>query len=206
MKRLYEYLDMISQEDIHDYVEKMKYSNDMYTTLSKGIEDFKQLIHIYNDNVIFSLYKDMLFLQPDQDQPFLTRKEDHVFYSPLYFVEKMDMTQQFPLNSMNHQQALDAYVVVDKDYPFIHMILLIIDNLLNDVKSTIQNQINEMIRHLQEQFPQATISTVSVIASDHAPQEDQIQQMESQIIEKQMDMNQSFEQKTKEYYQSILYN
>ena len=74
------------------------------------------------------------------------------------------------------------------------------------VKSTIQNQINETIRHLQEQFPQATISTVSVIASDHAPQEDQIQQMESQIIEKQMDMNQSFEQKTKEYYQSILYN
>ena len=206
MKRLYEYLDMISQEDIHDYVEKMKYSNDMYTTLSKGIEDFKQLIPIYNDNVIFSLYKDMLFLQPDQDQPFLTRKEDHVFYSPLYFVEKMDMTQQFPLNSMNHQQALGAYVVVDKDYPFIHMILLIIDNLLNDVKSTIQTQINEMIRHLQEQFPQATISTVSVIASDHAPQEDQIQQMESQIIEKQMDMNQSFEQKTKEYYQSILYN
>ena len=201
MKRLYEYLDMISQEDIHDYVEKMKYSNDMYTTLSKGIEDFKQLTPIYNDNVIFSLYKDMLFLQPDQDQPFLTRKEDHVFYSPLYFVEKMDMTQQFPLNSMNHQQALGAYVVVDKDYPFIHMILLIIDNLLNDVKSTIQNQINEMIRHLQEQFPQATISTVSVIASDHAPQE-----MESQIIEKQMDMNQSFEQKTKEYYQSILYN
>lgn len=206
MKRLYEYLDMISQEDIHDYVEKMKYSNDMYTTLSKGIEDFKQLTPIYNDNVIFSLYNDMLFLQPDQDQPFLTRKEDHVFYSPLYFVEKMDMTQQFPLNSMNHQQALGAYVVVDKDYPFIHMILLIIDNLLNDVKSTIQNQINEMIRHLQEQFPQATISTVSVIASDHAPQEDQIQQMESQIIEKQMDMNQSFEQKTKEYYQSILYN
>ena len=46
----------------------------------------------------------------------------------------------------------------------------------------------------------------SLIASDHAPQEDQIQQMESQIIEKQMDMNQSFEQKTKEYYQSILYN
>ena len=206
MKRLYEYLDMISQEDIHDYVEKMKYSNDMYTTLSKGIEYFKQLTPIYNDNFIFSLYKDMLFLQPDQDQPFLTRKEDHVFYSPLYFVEKMDMTQQFPLNSMNHQQALGAYVVVDKDYPFIHMILLIIDNLLNDVKSTIQNQINEMIRHLQEQFPQATISTVSVIASDHAPQEDQIQQMESQIIEKQMDMNQSFEQKTKEYYQSILYN
>ena len=187
-------------------LKKMKYSNDMYTTLSKGIEDFKQLTPIYNDNVIFSLYKDMLFLQPDQDQPFLTRKEDHVFYSPLYFVEKMDMTQQFPLNSMNHQQALGAYVVVDKDYPFIHMILLIIDNLLNDVKSTIQNQINEMIRHLQEQFPQATISTVSVIASDHAPQEDQIQQMESQIIEKQMDMNQSFEQKTKEYYQSILYN
>ena len=33
MKRLYEYLDMISQEDIHDYVEKMKYSNDMYITL-----------------------------------------------------------------------------------------------------------------------------------------------------------------------------
>ena len=118
----------------------------------------------------------------------------------------MDMTQQFPLNSMNHQQALGAYVVVDKDYPFIHMILLIIDNLLNDVKSTIQTQINEMIRHLQEQFPQATISTVSVIASDHATQEEQIQQMESQIIEKQMDMNQSFEQKTKEYYQSILYN
>ena len=53
MKRLYEYLDMISQEDIHDYVEKMKYSNDMYTTLSKGIEDFKQLTPIYNDNVIF---------------------------------------------------------------------------------------------------------------------------------------------------------
>ena len=128
-------------------------------------------------------------------------------FAPLTsFVEKMDMTQQFLLNSMNHQQALGAYVVVDKDYPFIHMILLIIDNLLNDVKSTIQNQINEMIRHLQEQFPQATISTVSVIASDHAPQEDQIQQMESQIIEKQMDMNQSFEQKTKEYYQSILYN
>ena len=87
MKRLYEYLDMISQEDIHDYVEKMKYSNDMYTTLSKGIEDFKQLTPIYNDNVIFSLYKDMLFLQPDQDQPFLTRKEDHVFYSPLFIVE-----------------------------------------------------------------------------------------------------------------------
>lgn len=118
MKRLYEYLDMISQEDIHDYVEKMKYSNDMYTTLSKGIEDFKQLTPIYNDNVIFSLYNDMLFLQPDQDQPFLTRKEDHVFYSPLYFVEKMDMTQQFPLNSMNHQQALGAYVVVDKDLSF----------------------------------------------------------------------------------------
>lgn len=75
MKRLYEYLDMISQEDIHDYVEKMKYSHDMYTTLSKGIEDFKQLTPIYNDNVIFSLYKDMLFLQPDQDQPFLDTKK-----------------------------------------------------------------------------------------------------------------------------------
>ena len=78
-------------------LKKMKYSNDMYTTLSKGIEDFKQLTPIYNDNVIFSLYKDMLFLQPDQDQPFLTRKEDHVFYSPLYFVEKNGHDTTIPI-------------------------------------------------------------------------------------------------------------
>lgn len=206
MKRLYEYLDCIHQEDIQLYVEQMKYDEDMLLTFNQGIEELKKMTPIENDNVIFSLYKDVLFVQPNQDNPFIIKKEEYVFCSPLYFVEKMDLSQQFTLNTINQQQALGAYVVVDKDYPFIHMILLIIDNLLNDVKSTIQNQINEMIRHLQEQFPQATISTVSVIASDHAPQEDQIQQMESQIIEKQMDMNQSFEQKTKEYYQSILYN
>ena len=56
------------------------------------------------------------------------------------------------------------------------------------------------------QFPQATISAVNVIADQSIPQDHQIQQMESQIIEKQVDMNQAFEKKTKEYYQSILYS
>lgn len=118
----------------------------------------------------------------------------------------MDLSQQFTLNTINQQQALGAYVVVDQDYSLSHMILIIIDTLLNDFKDQIQNQIQKMINDLQMQFPQATISAVNVIADQSIPQDHQIQQMESQIIEKQVDMNQAFEKKTKEYYQSILYS
>lgn len=206
MKRLYEYLDCIHQDDIQLYVEQMNYDEDMLLTFNQGIEELKKMTPIENDNVIFSLYKDVLFVQPNQDNPFIIKKEEYVFCSPLYFVEKMDLSQQFTLNTINQQQALGAYVVVDQDYSLSHMILIIIDTLLNDFKDQIQNQIQKMINDLQMQFPQATISAVNVIADQSIPQDHQIQQMESQIIEKQVDMNQAFEKKTKEYYQSILYS
>lgn len=206
MKRLCEYIESIHQSDIENYVEKMKYDEDMVSTLYQGLEDLKTLTPVYNDNIIFSLYGDVLFVQPAKEQPFILKKEERVFYSPLYFVEKMDLTQQFTLNSMTQQQALGAYVVVDLDYDLTHMILIVIDTLLNDFKDNIQNQINKVIHDLQSQFPQAVISTVNVITDNQIPQENQIQQMESEIIEKQVDINQAFEQKTKEYYQSILYN
>lgn len=206
MKRLYEYIESIHQTDVKNYVEKMNYDEDMISTLYQGLEDLKNLIPVYNENIIFSLYGDVLFVQPTKEQPFILKKEERVFYSPLYFVEKMDLSQQFTLNSMTQQQALGAYVVVDKDYDLTHMILVIVDTLFNDYKSHIQNQIHQVIHDLQSQFPQATISTVNVIGDGQIPQDNEIEQMESEIIERQVHINQDFEEKTKEYYQSILYS
>lgn len=206
MKRLCEYIETIHQSDVKNYVEKMNYNEEMASMIYDGLAHLKTLTPVYNENVIFSLYGDTLFVQPTQDQPFILKKEERIFYSPLCFVEKMDLTQQFTLNSMSQQQALGAYVVVDLDYDFKHMILLIVDTIFNYFKNHIQNQIHQAINDLQNQFPQAVISTVNVIADDQIPQDNQIQQMESEIIEKQVHINQAFEQKTKEYYQSILYS
>lgn len=205
MKRLCEYLDIICQDDVLEYVEKKHYDDSMNAVLSQGIEKLKKVTPSYNDNIIFLLYKEALYMQVSNQQSLTTKNQPQIFYSPLFFVEKLDITQQLTLNSLNQAQALGAYVVLDEDYSIPFMILSILDNIINH-QDKIQDYINQMMNELTSKFPGANISTVSVIAQDGQIEENQIKEMESEIIEKQIHIDQAFEQKIKQYYQSILYS
>lgn len=185
----------------------MEYDNHIFDTLYDGIQELKTMKPTYNDNVIFSLYSDMLFIQPIQEQSVHTKKEEKVFFIPYYFMQNLDITKQYPLQQLSLSQALGAYVVLDQDYSATHMILLIIDTLFYEEGSlqAIKHHLQEMIDDIHKQFPTAVVSTVAVQSSDQVSQND-LQNFKSQIFEQQVTINKAFEQKIKDSYQYIMYN
>ena len=207
MKKLYEYIDSITKDDIYEYIDDMEYDDHIFDTLYDGIQELKTMKPTYNDNVIFSLYSDMLFIQPIQEQSVHTKKEEKVFFIPYYFMQNLDITKQYPLQQLSLSQALGAYVVLDQDYSATHMILLIIDTLFYDEGSlqAIKHHLQEMIDDIHKQFPTAVVSTVAVQSSDQVSQND-LQNFKSQIFEQQVTINKAFEQKIKDSYQYIMYN
>lgn len=205
MKRLCQYLDDIHQEDIQNYIEKMQYDEKMYSTLSQGIEELKTVTPAYNDNIIFSLYKEVLCIQVGSEHPVSTKPEPKIFYSPLYFVEKMDLSRQSNLFSLNQEQALGAFVVLDKDYPATHMILRILDDVIHYHQDEAHEGINLLLNQLSVQFSDVQISTVNVKAEGKSIEE-LVNETNVNIFEEQEKINQAFDQKTKQYYQSILLN
>lgn len=207
MKKLYEYIDSITKDDIYEYIDDMEYDNHIFDTLYDGIQELKTMKPTYNDNVIFSLYSDMLFIQPIQEQSVHTKKEEKVFFIPYYFMQNLDITKQYPLQQLSLSQALGAYVVLDQDYSATHMILLIIDTLFYEEGSlqAIKHHLQEMIDDIHKQFPTAVVSTVAVQSSDQVSQND-LQNFKSQIFEQQVTINKAFEQKIKDSYQYIMYN
>ncbi len=207
MKKLYEYIDSITKDDIYEYIDDMEYDDHIFDTLYDGIQELKTMKPTYNDNVIFSLYSDMLFIQPIQEQSVHTKKEEKVFFIPYYFMQNLDITKQYPLQQLSLSQALGAYVVLDQDYSATHMILLIIDTLFYEEGSlqAIKHHLQEMIDDIHKQFPTAVVSTVAVQSSDQVSQND-LQNFKSQIFEQQVTINKAFEQKIKDSYQYIMYN
>lgn len=207
MKRLYEYLHDIQQEDIKQYIDDMKYDVSMFELLINGIEMLKNIDPIYNDNIIFSLYSKVLVVTPTKDNPFTSKQEKHVFFSPFYFVKDLDISKQYTLDYMTTQQAVGAYVMLDKDYSTNHMILTIIDTIimLDNEMIDPQKDLHKIITDLQNRFPSAMISAIS-IQSDENISHNTIQDMQSQILEEQMRINKEFQQKTKDYYQHIFHN
>ena len=207
MKKLYEYIDSITKDDIYEYIDDMEYDDHIFDTLYDGIQELKTMKPTYNDNVIFSLYSDMLFIQPIQEQSVHTKKEEKVFFIPYYFMQNLDITKQYPLQQLSLSQALGAYVVLDQDYSATHMILLIIDTPFYEEGSlqAIKHHLQEMIDDIHKQFPTAVVSTVAVQSSDQVSQND-LQNFKSQIFEQQVTINKAFEQKIKDSYQYIMYN
>lgn len=207
MKKLYEYIDSITKDDIYEYIDDMEYDDHIFDTLYDGIQELKTMKPTYNDNVIFSLYSDMLFIQPIQEQSVHTKKEEKVFFIPYYFMQNLDITKQYPLQQLSLSQALGAYVVLDQDYSATHMILLIIDTLFYEEGSlqAIKHHLQEMIDDIHKQFPTAVVYTVAVQSSDQVSQND-LQNFKSQIFEQQVTINKAFEQKIKDSYQYIMYN
>ena len=207
MKKLYEYIDSITKDDIYEYIDDMEYDDHIFDTLYDGIQELKTMKPTYNDNVIFSLYSDMLFIQPIQEQSVHTKKEEKVFFIPYYFMQNLDITKQYPLQQLSLSQALGAYVVLDQDYSATHTILLIIDTPFYEEGSlqAIKHHLQEMIDDIHKQFPTAVVSTVAVQSSDQVSQND-LQNFKSQIFEQQVTINKAFEQKIKDSYQYIMYN
>lgn len=205
MKKLYEYIHHISQNDIQKLIQDKDYDEDDAEFFKENIARLQTLTPIDNDNIIFALYGEMLFIQPPKDEPFVLKKKEEIFYTPLCFVKQLDLSQQFSLRFLSDEQILGAYVVLDDDYDAVDMVLLILNAFIMD-SHDIREQINEIIGDIQKQFPYASVSAVGVLSPQEELGEWDIQNMEPQIIQQQMTIQEQFQQKLKDYYQSILYS